>query len=311
MVTRPTVLVLGAAASMSYNFPLGAQLLKDLIDRPASRSDEGGRVTFCNPLALASQHLSLDYREMERFSIELGNAGVRSIDEFLACRPDHAKMGKLAIAGRLIPGEDPLAFSRSDVNASGWYSQHLLPELLGRGPDDFRRNQLSIVSLNYDRSLEAFLYQALQSRYNLSDADAFELSTSLKIIHPHGLLGEFSIDEHGGRCYSRHLTSELLTRACDGIRIIGEALGDDAVYEEARLRVTAADRVMFLGFAYHPLVMERLGVKYLTAKLIEGTTFGMTQREVDDLREDYGIFIDHRQDWDIGTRLRHSQRLSR
>lgn len=311
MIRRPTVMVLGAAASLPYNFPLGYVLLKWLLERNSALDSGGDQPRFCAPLRDAAGHLQLDPYEMQQFCVELGQASVRSIDEFLTVRPDHAQMGKLAIAAALIPREDPNAFAMPDVNQSGWYSQHLLPELLGSKPEDFARNQLTIVSLNYDRSLEAFLFLALQSRYNLPPRDAFDLLRTLTIIHPHGLLGEFSLDDEKGRAYRPQFNNETLVRARDGIRTISEPLSDDVLYEEARVRIAAAERVMFLGFAYHPQVMDRLGARYLQGKLVEGTTYGMTAREVKDLFEDYGITIEHREDWDIGKRLRHSRRLSR
>ena len=93
MITKPTVLILGAGASMPYQFPSGKKLrekicreikepLKDLFDVPSKKA------------------------EVEHFISSFSRSGTSSIDAFLEYRTEFMEIGKLAIALALIPSEN-------------------------------------------------------------------------------------------------------------------------------------------------------------------------------------------------------------
>ena len=45
---------------------------------------------------------------------------------------------------------------------------------LGARKDDFNKNRISIITYNYDRSLEYFLFVALKFSYGISMAEALQ-----------------------------------------------------------------------------------------------------------------------------------------
>src|SRR5262249_53254614 len=68
-----------------------------------------------------------------------------------------------------------------------WYG-HVL-DRMGSKPDDFRQNNLSVLTFNYDRSFEQFLFLALQDRYGIGPTDAANLLDEMPVVHLHGSLG--------------------------------------------------------------------------------------------------------------------------
>jgi len=161
MITEPTVLILGAGASYPYGFPTAKQLKWDICD------------AFSNEKSLAPQLLDgkSDYSasEFSDFAMALRHSGNESVDAFLEQRQKQNErvvgVGKLAIAYALIPCEDEGKLFQRDFGSRGghWYEY-----LFGRLNTDFRdfaRNQLSIITFNYDRSLEHYLLTALKNTH--------------------------------------------------------------------------------------------------------------------------------------------------
>ena len=64
--------------------------------------------------------------------------------------------------------------------------------------NEFSEHALSIITFNYDRSLEEYLYRVLGALYN---RDAEELVQGLSIIHVHGDLGPLDWESQRGRKY--------------------------------------------------------------------------------------------------------------
>ncbi len=98
-----------------------------------------------------------------------------SIDRFLEHRPELIEIGKEAIAVVLTSKEkrdslDSIAGDRT------W--MHLLLERMNAAKDEWRKNMLSVITFNYDRSFEYFMLAALQVRFGLPLDDACELLTS-------------------------------------------------------------------------------------------------------------------------------------
>src|SRR5439155_20353552 len=155
MIEKPTVLILGAGASKPYGFPTGEELLREIVDikhhGPTPLED---RLRECSFLPKDIQH----------FVDELNRSGRKSVDAFLEHRPEFEKIGKAAMIAALIPKEDPATlFDRS--KPEHWY-QYLFQQM-GSSLDQPYKSKLSVITFNYDRSLEFFLLNALHSSFNL------------------------------------------------------------------------------------------------------------------------------------------------
>ncbi|MGH7216991.1 MAG: hypothetical protein ACREIG_07135, partial [Nitrospiraceae bacterium] len=50
----------------------------------------------------------------------------------------------------------------------------------------FHENKLSLITFNYDRSLEFYLHRAIKRLWDLDDNEAAEVLKAVPIIHIHG-----------------------------------------------------------------------------------------------------------------------------
>ncbi len=83
MITRPTVLVLGAGASQPYGFPLGSELRIDILRLADSRALRAGYEGAAEGAALAIRaNLNL-HPLFTEFVSAFKNSGFYSIDAFL------------------------------------------------------------------------------------------------------------------------------------------------------------------------------------------------------------------------------------
>lgn len=254
MITIPTTLVLGAGASMPYGFPSGYELRKLL----------------CNPNNLRPLSASGLFGEddVNDFCTAFLRSSVESIDAFLAKRGTQKlpysnrtfeEVGKAAIAAVLIAREDVSKLFDDSID-DHWYSY--LWQYLGTSVEDFENSNLSIVTFNYDRSLECYLTETLKNSFGIDELDAAMAVSKMRILHVYGKLGD--LPNHGSagtRPYLPQQTSSAILNAAAGLKIIAESRDDDAVLESARQYLTAAERICFLGFGFDRTNVERLRIK--------------------------------------------------
>lgn len=288
MITKPTTLILGAGASASFGFPTGYHL-KQLVLARNSLMDYPGY----DKMLLA---LGESWDSFQRFCEALHKSGQRSVDSFLENRPEFVSVGKIAIATVLIGYESEMHLFKHD--GKSWYD-YLFDQL--RAPfTDFGKNKLSILTFNYDRSFEHFLFTALKNAYGKHGQEAAEKLSEIPIVHLHGDLGElpcFSKEE--GRLYDTNLSPDTLRVAAKRIKIIHEGLAEQPQFVQAKKLLSESDIICFLGFGYHPLNMERLDFKKTilppfstySARQVIGSSFQLTYRECLDLERLYPISL--------------------
>ena len=187
MITYPTVLILGAGASCPYGFPTGEELkntiCKILLDpkEPITQLINNGR-----------ESLSPD---ISKFVTSLRQSGQYSIDAFLEKRREHEIIGKMSLAAVLFYRERQ---SRQYFNQNNCWYQRFYKNLIENcaGIDDFPNNKISILTYNYDRSLENYLFTSLKHTFGVDDKKCAEQMDKFNIIHLHGHLGK--LDWQGG-----------------------------------------------------------------------------------------------------------------
>ena len=127
MITKPTVLVLGAGASIPYGYPSGAGLVKDIFTHITKNS---WREMY--------NRCGLDSKEMDALKSELYLSQKPSIDAFLEHRPEFMKAGKIAIALSLLSKEEPGVLYDFDIRDKGIY--HFLYNSLSTSWEEFKQN---------------------------------------------------------------------------------------------------------------------------------------------------------------------------
>jgi hypothetical protein len=280
-------LVLGAGASCEFGLPLGKELkqqiatdLNIMFDDFGTRlqsgsyevvealrlivRDENGRSGNINPHRAAAVGIS---RAMRLSG---------SIDEFVERHKDDLKVAecaKLGIAKAILEAErnSKLYFDhrheRDDLidEASESWLAYLLRDLTrGLTPAelDGAFKNIHIINFNYDRCVEHFIYLWLQQVYSLDEARAAEMARKIPIFHPYGRLGELPFENpashivYGGKA-SGHRLFEIMHR----IMTYSEAVKIGSGLIAARDALGNADRVVFLGFAFHDQNMRLLQVE--------------------------------------------------
>lgn len=268
MITTPTVFILGAGASIPYEFPSG-QALADSICEP------GENVGWLVAYGFEESHA-------KRFVKELRRAQSESIDSFLEDRPEFKEIGKTAIAIRLIKYENQEQFFI--VNKRNWYT--LLLKRMYSSLDEFPNNTVSIVTFNYDRSLEHFIFEALCARSGKPPSEVAAALQKIPFIHVHGQMGFLpwqTSSDNDKRPYATTESEVAVRTAAKGIKIVSEGNEESEEFVAARRSINDARRLHFLGFGYHETNMRRLGASFelFDKKEVSGTCFGMTDAEQD------------------------------
>ena len=268
MINEPTVLVLGAGASQPYGFPTGRDLLLKIC---ADLINEG------TPLSKNMSTCGYPRDQQKAFRDPLFFSMLPSVDAFLENRPEFLEIGKTVLSCALIPYErlDPVHNRTSTMQ---WY-EYLFSKITSVR-DEFGKNKLSIVTFNYDRSLEQFLFNALTNTFGGDEAETYQLLRKVPIIHVYGQLGQYPGIAGGvGRQYSQTVNTEIVSRCVSEIKIVHEG-ADNNLFSEARKLLLAARKVCFLGFGYHEINLKRISPgKVLDHTSIYGSAFHLLEAE--------------------------------
>jgi hypothetical protein len=256
MITTTTVFILGAVASIPYGFPSGGELLTKICQkRPEEYTRFGCR----------ENHTA-------EFLNALRGSDYNSVDAFLEHRPAFMDVGKIAIAWHLVTCENAGHLS------GDWYA-YLLNNKLDCSLEELGRNRFSVITFNYDRSFEHYLFKCLCHRSGRSKDDVAQVINKIPVIHVHGRLGYLPWQEADSLVKRDYTTDESGVKvAASGIKSISEkSLEESEEFRQAHELMEKADRICVLGFGYHKDNMRRLLVPL--AKSVHGTAYGFTQAE--------------------------------
>lgn len=285
MIKVPTVLILGAGASMPYNFPSG----RELVDRILISLGNYGTITPRSKL----MEIGFDSQKIDDFSYSLAGSFKGSVDAFLEDRKEFIDVGKAAIAQALIPYEVSTSFRRRQrddkfgkVGQLEWY-EYLFNQLYSTF-EKFGDNEISIITYNYDRSLEEFLFNALSNSSGKPKDACIEQIKKIPIIHLHGKLGNLpwqstdNVLKYNALAEYGTIPADVIENAGNSIRIIYEDfnLTNDREFNDAYQLLGKAERIYFLGFGYNDINLSRLKIESLENKHIEGSCFGFEEKEL-------------------------------
>lgn len=280
---KSLVFVVGAGASFEAKLPLGADLKKkiaklldirydynkisgdDLIDSAFRLlvQNENGRPGDIKPLL----HASWRIRDAMPQAI--------SIDNFVDAHrsePLIAQCGKLAIARSILHAESESLlvikpgniYNRLNFQAleTSWYNGffQLLTENCQLADLSQRFSQVAVICFNYDRCIQHYLFHALQNYYGISPEDAAKVLSDLEFHHPYGVVGSLpwarTIDSIA---FGSTPSAQQLVKLAEQIKTFTEG-SNERTSDIARVRdvLASAERIAFLGFAFHRLNVELL-----------------------------------------------------
>lgn len=294
MISVPTVFILGAGASIDYGFPSGKELVEE-ISRPINV------MGHLDPRdnTITSKELLKYGMEPEAYSV-FQNQLVESrlsVDAFIENRPQFNEIGRKAIAitllkcevsDRLFRGRPPyLHFERmrESKKPKNWYDLLWFYLTNPFSFYDFSKNKLAIITFNYDRSLEHFLFTALKRSSDRSDRECAKVLGEIPIIHIYGSLGPLPWQQSNCVPYNSGGSPHWVELSYQFIKLIRSDDNPEASeeFQEAHRLLRESERIFILGFGFDYTNIRRLNFQELTrGKDVWATCLGLprTVKEV-------------------------------
>ena len=309
-----TVFVIGAGANAEIGMPVGNELKTKIADILRFKlTDDGmlcGDSTICESLEMYSRNHYGVLNTMKLNSLINAAEGISmamplsiSIDNFIEARRDDQEIafcGKLAIVHTIREAEYNCKLFEAKVEQLNdtWYPLLFQKITEGCHINELvaRFNNISFIIFNYDRCFEYFIYFSLMVYYNIDHDRAKKIVQGLHINHPYGTVGNLW-DNKGDLTFRKIPDSEQLIKLAQNIKTFTESI-DQEKDSSNRIQYLAerADRIIFLGFAYHDQNLDVLfrhhGALYVLDKVpisenitCYGTGYGISDKDLDLLRE--------------------------
>ena len=294
---KKIVIILGAGASFDYGFPTGIELTEKIGDRFLNQEiindldsypNLAARESLKNGIKLINQH----FFKSRSLSIDSWLAKPENIDCVTAA--------KLLISYYISISEERQFSSTGffskiySSNSNDWYRE-LFNQLVSENFENFPKTDknLSIVSFNYDMSLEYFLLNTVYSTYiGHSYEECWAKIQKIDIYHVHGQIGLLPInnasesDQFGKTREIKdpsHRIHALIKRS-ENLNIIPELRNQKSdTIISIQSKLSKADVIYFVGFSYDPINLELLGFPFESQQNrleIRGTAFGMEKGEI-------------------------------
>jgi hypothetical protein len=302
------VFVTGAGSSVPYGYPTGNKLIEMILDSLNPRYLYLFKIKYRDHFEeeLKQQEITQSFSDykifqeygfkpdfIESFRIALLNSKRDSIDSFLLNRQEFYEIGKLAIANCILKCENPseLQYANQDWLKYVWNRTE---------PDPINpfTERIAFITFNYDRVIEAYLYNTLKFSFNFSDKKIAGLINDDSVIHLHGKVGDlnwqntkdgFDYNYPVGNFEASYLRTVEASKRID---IIYDKKNWEPVYQKAQERLDSADNIYLLGFGYHYLNIKRLRLDILREP-VHGSSYGLTKHECTLIRNKYNsIWLD-------------------
>ncbi len=286
MAKEKTLFVLGAGASNPYGFPLASQLRKYIIDeliRTIQNYFKGVNDSSRN----YNQKVSSLYEANElRKTFDLSNT--QSIDLFLNRNQERfLNIGKLAIILSILDFEKRSKLREDCENPQhNWYL-YLFNKMtqMSIRSEDFSRildNNFSFLTFNYDRSLEHYFYGSLLNSFSQESRESvIGVFNQIPIKHVYGEI----LDEIPYGHIINYASVNNLKLILDNIITPFEYTPNDEIQKE----INSADRIFFLGFAYHKENMDvlNIGNSIKDDCRIYCCCYGLSKIEIEEVEDTY------------------------
>lgn len=280
MIRTKTTFILGAGASAELHMPGPTELLDRIAQAlDFSRATENQMTRDTTAIL---RHVGKLAERMNRPEDAIFRAGQRihtaakigrTIEQVIEQNNDDPLVeafGKLAIAVFTLQSENRASLRATPQgNAvlplqTGDYWLIELGKLLTSGLPRSRLEQgladVSIISFNYDRSVEHFLPYALATAYGMTLQEAQRIITSrLRFFHPYGAIGR--LPWQGGEGPDADWGNEQpwnMAALSAQLRSFDQAMADRKGLADLRAAVAQAQRIVFLGFDFSPRSFDLL-----------------------------------------------------
>jgi hypothetical protein len=301
-----TVFILGAGASAEVNLPTGDALARNIAPmcnlRLKQGIPDGGDRQIMEVLRLSPQLGDLNpYMHAGRRIYE-GMPIAASIDNFLdAHRGDERikLVGKLAIVRAILDAERSSRFFRDPMKPHvplymeqigpswfKWFWRLLCDECTADSLSQ-RCRSVTFIAFNYDRCIEQFLYYATLAYYGKDESTTAQIVRHIRIFHPYGSIASLPWQDNarGIEYGADELGPTRLFELATHIKTFTESVQPGDEIDEIRAAVNKADRIVFLGFAFHRQNMRLLwpeswkGSRSRSIREVFGTAKGFSESD--------------------------------
>jgi hypothetical protein len=208
---KNTVLILGAGASMDYDYPLWKDLRKQMLDLEPDIGD-----FLATEVGLDETEIAAHKEAYEEFCSFARSDTKDTLDQIIY-KIDKHKDKHEEPTGHLIINIAGLLLAKVELEKKdgGWVTkfqnvliEHLVTNCDSNKPDQNLLSNLTVVSLNYDRVFEHFIshdfYKKMRSHasYDLphvTPATTFSRSNQLNIFKPHGYICQLASQNNASR----------------------------------------------------------------------------------------------------------------
>jgi len=293
MIDIPTVLILGAGASKPYGYPLASELRNNII----SEFDKHVKAGRGWPYDLFDKDL------ISEFLYSLRSSRSYSIDEFISKQEDYTEIGKLAIAKHITSHESSKKLF-SEKNEDDWM-RYLIKYLHVSDFKNISENKINILTFNYDRSVEEYLFNTIWASYGGDSYNSCKSFLTDSILHLYGrvdpLVWEDSDHRHYGepiKNYSWSIPEQeagiktkdysYLLDISKGIKLIQEAKEDNTIKKANKL-IDEAEKIYFLGLDLtNKTNLSLFNPKYFVGeKYVFTTTYGLEPAEIREIKRNF------------------------
>jgi len=285
---KKTVFVIGAGASNEAKLPIGYELKKTIsnlldiyIDVFQQKSGDRliKRALELHVQKEAGQTGDIASFLNEAWLIRDALPLAISIDNFIDAHKDNERIalcGKLAIVRSILEAEKKsrLYYEKSsqDINVDfksldkTWYLSffQLLTENCQKDDLKERFKSVTLIIFNYDRCVEHFMFNALKNYYRISETETTEIMKCINIYHPYGSVGSLPCFSNiDSMKFGAEPNAQQLLTLAEEIKTFTEGTDPNSSdILEIRRHMGVAQRLVFMGFAFHELNMKLIVPKY-------------------------------------------------
>lgn len=276
MITKPTLLILGAGSSNPYGFPLGYELKNKIIKELNYMLDNNPKRIY---------ELGFDKDLISDFVLKFTNTPRPSIDSFLAHqKKEFEEIGKFSIVEIIAKKENETLLSKNKDD--DWYT-YLVNSLFDCSFDEINKNNISIISYNYDRSLETFLHYSMLTSYKEGEfpEKCVDKLKEIPILHMYGRLDPLPWENKLGRGYGKECSDTDLIKISENIKLVHETKEDNTI-KKANELINDANKIYFLGLDLRNKEnLEILDLSLIDKKHIICTGFGLKKGEINIIKQ--------------------------
>jgi hypothetical protein len=277
--SQPVVFVIGAGASAEFGLPTGAVMKHRIaLSHNFNRGQNGLIIGNCNIFEMLGARFGQESYLRQQQATELATkiTEFESIDEALhwfSAQPDLVAIGKAAIVWEILQAEQSSKLFNAqnpDMIREISYDDTWLSDLLSMLISSSTREQatdlfgnVTIINFNYDRTIEHFLFNRLQTNLGLDREEAGQAlgALSAKMIRPYGSVGPLPWQQEQGAVpygFFLHRDHEKLFALSENVRTYTEQNISQTLQSQIRNALESARLVVFLGFGFHQQNMALL-----------------------------------------------------